>query len=187
MSEETPTENAPTPTPTPEKAAPEGQTVPYERFAKKIEQVKTLEAQLAEAQAAIETAGSWETKHHELNTTIESERATWSQKSALYEAGISDPDLAELAQWRFEKSGAENFKEWLTTAGQEDGILKTHLNKPTHPAANIPPSPNTGTKTAPPPRGEFTPESVQKMTIDELKANYGKIAGAWGYTARNFK
>ena len=182
MSEETPKET-PTETPT-EKTG--GQTVPYERFASKIAQVKALETQLAEAQAAIKAAGGWETKHTELTATMEAERHEWSQKTALYEAGLTDPEVAELARWRFEKSGEDNFSEWLSNSAKEDGILKTHLAKP-QPAASVAPNSNIGVKASPPPRGEFTPENVQKMTIDELKANYGKIAGAWGYRPHNFK
>lgn len=188
MEEETPLEETP---------PKEVQTVPYERFAQKIEQVKNLEAALSDAKKTLEAAGGWEEKHNALTTTIEGERTSWAQKSALYEAGITDPDLAELARWRFEKSGSENFGEWLGSGAKEDSMLKPHFNKaPTPDAAPTAPTPtptaptptaNAGTRTAPPPRGEFTPESVQSMTIDELKANYGKIAGAWGYTARDFK
>ena len=198
MAEDTPTTTTETNAPESDPPATEKQqTVPYERFAQKVQEIKALETKLAEAAQASDLAAAWETKHNELTATFESERAAWNQKSALYQAGISDPDVSELARWRFEKSGSENFAEWLETDAKNDPILKTHLTKPEAPPAPAPeppatqqatpqPSPNTGTRSAPPPRGEFSPEAVQKMTVEEIKANYGKIAGAWGYTPRKF-
>jgi len=191
MADDTPT----TETPDAPDAAPatEKQTVPYERFAQKVAEIKALETKLAEAAQSSDVAAAWETKHNELNATFESERAAWNQKSALYQVGINDPDVSELARWRFEKSGSEDFGQWLETDAKNDPILKTHLTKPEAaptaaptPEATPAPSPNTGARSAPPPRGEFSPEAVQNMSIEEIKANYGKIAGAWGYTPRKF-
>ena len=183
MAEDTPTE-------VPAEAVQE-QSIPYDRFAKKIAEVKALEIQLAEASQSIDTAKAWEMKHTELANEQKTERAAWDKKSALYEAGISDKDVADLAMWRFEKSGSDNFREWLTEGAKEDSILRGILNKPPAEAAAVAadtpkpvaqPNPNSGTRSNPPPRGEFSPESVQGMSVAELKANYGKIASAWGYT-----
>ena len=189
-----------TPNQTPQtEPAPEVQTVPYERFAQKIEQVRALEAQIAEQAQQLEAVGELKTAHDTLTQTLTNERAEWTQKSALYQAGIIDPDVAELARWRFQKSGSEDFGEWLKNASTEDPILKTHLHTPqvvqeAAPAEQAPapvetktaPNPNIGTRSAPPPRGELTPEAVQNMTVEELRANYGKIAKAWGFVPRKF-
>lgn len=189
-----------TPNQTPQtEPAPEVQTVPYERFAQKIEQVRALEAQIAEQAQQLEAVGELKTAHDTLTQTLNNERAEWSQKSALYQAGISDPEITELAQWRFQKSGSEDFGEWLKSAATSDEILKKHLNPPqvvqqTEQVEQAPapvetktaPNPNIGTRSAPPPRGELTPEAVQNMSVEELRANYGKIAKAWGFVPRKF-
>ncbi len=189
-----------TPNQTPQtEPAPEVQTVPYERFAQKIEQVRALEAQIAEQAQQLEAVGELKTARDTLTQTLTNERAEWTQKSALYEAGIIDPEVAELARWRFQKSGSEDFAEWLKNTSTDDPILKKHLHTPqavqqAAPAEQAPapvetktaPNPNIGTRSAPPPRGELTPEAVQNMSVEELRANYGKIAKAWGFAPRKF-
>ena len=95
MADETPTPTPEkTPTPSPEKG---GQTVPYERFAQKISEIKALENQVLDAQKQAESAKGWEAKHADLSTSIETERAAWAQQEALFKAGVRDPDVSELA------------------------------------------------------------------------------------------
>jgi hypothetical protein len=187
MAEETPTTETPT-TETQKAETSAAQTVPYERFAAKIAEVKTLENQLAEASQAVDVAKAWESRFNELSTEYESHKTQTNQATALLRAGIDDEDISELARWRFEKSGSEDFAEWLDTDAKNDSVLKVHLTKPaatsTKPTA---PSPNTGARTAPPPRGDFSPDAVQNMSVEDLKKNYSKIAGAWGYAPRKFK
>ena len=183
MSEETPTPEATeAPAETPPAAT---NTIPYERFSQKVAEVKALEEKLA-------AAATWETKHNELAATVDAERKAWGQTQALYKAGVTSEEVGELAKWRFEKSGAEDFGAWLAADALSDPLLKSHLapqeapppvevkTTPAEPPA-APVSPNNGAITTPPPRGTFTPEAVQSMSIEDLKANYGKIASAWGY------
>ena len=199
MSDETPTPEA-TPEAPPAEAAPTSeQTVPYERFAAKIAEIKALESRLADAQALIEGAQALQTQLETMQNERAADAAKFQQTEALLRAGVLDEDIAELARWRFNKSESDNFAEWLATDAKNDAVLKLHLNAPTTeaaPPAAAPvqkptptpqPSPNTGARTAPPPRGEFSPEAVQNMSIEDLKRNYSKIAGAWGYTPHNFK
>ena len=189
MAEETPTPETPTPETTKAETSAV-QTVPYERFAAKIAEVKTLENQLAEASQAVDVAKAWESRFNELSTEYESHKNQTTQSTALLRAGIDDEDISELARWRFEKSGSEDFAEWLDTDAKNDSVLKVHLTKPpavTSAKSTPQPSPNTGARTAPPPRGDFSPEAVQNMSVEDLKKNYSKIAGAWGYAPRKIK
>ena len=193
MSEETPNTETPPAVET-EAATETKQTVPYERFAQKVAELKAIEAQLAEAAQAVDTAKAWEDRFNTLAAEREAEKRQFTQTSALLRAGIHDEDISELARWRFEKSESEDFAEWLKNEAKNDPVLKPHLqNAPQTapqappPAAKPQPNVNAGAKTTPPPRGEFSPEAVQNMTVEELRANYGKIAGAWGYTPRTFK
>lgn len=191
MADETPT---PTETPTTE-AAPEGQTVPYERFAAKIAEIKTLQDQLTEAKSLIENVKALETQIKSIQDERTADASKFAQTEALLRAGILDDDIAELARWRFDKSESDNFAEWLANDAAADAILGEHLKKgaapeaPTQPAPQPTPqpSPNNGVRNTPAPRGEFSPEAVQKMSVDDLKANYAKIASAWGYVPRNLK
>ena len=191
MSEETPNTETPP-------AATIEQTVPYDRFAQKVAELKAVEVQLAEAAQAVDTAKAWEDRFNTLTTEYESHKKQTGQTTALLRAGIQDEDISELARWRFEKSGSEDFSDWLQNEAKNDSVLRVHLQPQTPPTTTTqptqppqPPAPqpsvNTGARTAPPPRGEFSPEAVQNMSVEELKANYGKIAGAWGYTPRTFK
>ncbi len=192
MSDETPN-----PETTPEAPAAEAppQTVPYERFAQKVAEIKALESKLAEASQLSDVAKNWEDRFKSLSAEHQSEKSQWSQTTALLKAGINDEDISELARWRFSKSESEDFSEWLESEAPNDPVLKVHLSQPTAPTDAPPtpkpptaqPSPNAGARTAPPPRGEFSPEAVQNMSIEDLKRKYSKIAGAWGYTPRNFK
>ena len=193
MSEETPNTETP---PAATTEAEQKQTVPYDRFAQKVAELKAVEVQLAEAAQAVDTARAWEDRFNTLNKEYESHKKQTDQTTALLRAGIQDDDISELARWRFEKSGSEDFSEWLQNDARNDSVLKVHLQPQTPPTTEPTPPPqapapqpsvNAGTRTTPPPRGEFSPEAVQGMTVEELKANYGKIAGAWGYTPRTFK
>jgi len=189
MAEDTPTE-------TPSEGNKEPQTIPYERFAQKVAEIKALEAKLLEATQAVDTSKAWESKHSELITSSQKEKSGWEQTEALLRIGITDDDIADLAKYRFQKSGEEDFIAWLKEKANDDPILKTYFNKEVSPKIEeqtppkkepIPPiSPNNGARTSPPPRGDFSPESVQNMSIEDIKANYSKIASAWGYTPRKF-
>ena len=195
MSEETPNTET-----TPDAPAAEAspQTVPYERFAQKVAELKALESKLAEAAQLGDVAKNWEDRFKSLSAEHQAEKSQWEQTTALLKAGINDEDISELARWRFSKSDSEDFAEWLENEASNDPVLKVHLNKQdteaapeaapkTAPQPTPQPSPNAGARTAPPPRGDFSPEAVQNMSIEDLKRNYAKIAGAWGYTPRNFK
>ena len=192
MPEETTTEATTEAAPT-EAAPTESQTVPYERFASKIAEIKDLEEKLSIAAQAIDTATALQERLTEATAAHTQETSAWGQTEALLRAGVLDSEVAELARWRFEKSGAEDFTEWLGTDAKTDPLLSAHLAPPAQPAAQAtptpptPPNPNAGARSAPPPRGEFSPEAVQGMSVDEVKKNYARIAGAWGYKAHAFK
>jgi hypothetical protein len=195
---ETPTDT-PTPETPPEVAATtatDDQTVPYERFAAKIAEIRGLEEKLATAAQAVDVARSLQEQLAAATTAHEGAAVEWSQTEALLRAGVMDGEIAELARWRYGKSGTEEtFESWLETGAKEDPILKGHLETAPSPAAPLaappattaPPSANQGTRAAPPPRGEFSPESVQAMSVAEVKANYSRIATAWGYRGHDFK
>jgi hypothetical protein len=186
--EETPSE-APVEAPpeAPVEASADNQTVPYERFASKIAEIKNLEEQLAVASKTVEETKHWEQKATELQSTYDEASKVWEKEEALYQAGISNPEIRELAQWRFEKSGVEgDFGDWLKGEGKEDPLLKSHLVEKEGQRAKIS-SPNIGIKETPPARGEYSPEAVQGMSVEEVKKNYARIAGAWGYRAHEFK
>lgn len=167
----------------------EAQTVPYERFASKVNELNTLKEQLS-------NSVNWENKHNELTATLESERAAWKQTQSLYQAGITSEEVIELAKWRFGKSGSDDFSSWLSSDALQDPLLKTHLGQETktqteakiaQPAPVPTANPNNGVQAPPPPRGDFSPESVQQMSVDDLKKNYARIASAWGYRSHNLK
>ena len=188
MSDETPTPKtapagdapattqAPAPPPTPT-ATTEAQTVPYERFAAKV-------AEVAELKTIVASVGDLQTQFHALQSEVAKERSAWGEKETLYKAGIVDPDVGEVVRFQYERSGSENFADFVAKADQ-DPVLKKLLSN-TKPRGAAPPE-NVGARNSPPPRGEFSEESVQNMSVDEIKANYAKFAGAWGIPVSRFK
>ncbi len=185
MSNETPpppASDAPAATPTPAPSATpatttEAQTVPYERFAAKV-------AEVAELKTIAASVGDLQGQFEALQTEVAKERSTWREKETLYKAGIVDPDVGEVVRFQYERSGSDDFVDFVSKADQ-DPVLKKLLSH-TKPLATTPPE-NVGARNSPPPRGEFSPESVQNMSVDEIKANYAKFAGAWGIPASQFK
>jgi hypothetical protein len=187
MSDDTPTTPPPaaaasdapvtTPAPAPPATPTEAQTVPYERFAAKV-------AEVAELKTIAASVGELQGQFQALQIEVEKERSTWGEKETLYKAGIVDPDVGEVVRFQFERSGSENFADFVSKADQ-DPVLKKLLSN-AKPLAATPPE-NMGARNSPPPRGEFSEESVQNMTVDEIKANYAKFAGAWGMPATRFK
>jgi hypothetical protein len=155
----------------------EAQTVPYERFAAKV-------AEVAELKTIAASVGELQGQFQALQTEVAKERSTWGEKETLYKAGIVDPDVGEVVRFQYERSGSGDFADFVSKADQ-DPVLKKLLSnaKP----VGISPSENMGARNSPPPRGEFSPESVQSMSVDEIKANYAKFAGAWGIPATRFK
>lgn len=178
-------------TPNPEPVAQETQeqTVPYERFAQKVSELKSLQKQVAEMSQLNDVVKAWESKYDELQGKYNESSANFQQTEALLRAGIMDDDVADLARYRFSKNEAEDFAEWLSSAAKEDSVLKVHLQKPATEQVvqevkpTPPPQANKGTKQSPvPPQSEISPENIQNMSIEDLKKNYAKVASAWGYT-----
>lgn len=183
--EETPKEESP------KAEAAEAQTVPYERFAQKVAEVKALEAKLSTVGEMDAVVKAWEAKYAELQDKFSADKQGWEQKEALMRTGILDEDVADLARWRFSKSDSDNFVEWLQKEALEDTVLKPHLSKEVvkvdAPKPVAEPPVNNGVKNTPAPaRGELSPEAVQQMSLEDIRKNYAKIAGAWGYTPHNF-
>ena len=170
------TAQAPAPPSTPATTT-EAQTVPYERFAAKV-------AEVAELKTIAASVGELQGQFQALQTEVAKERSAWGEKETLYKAGIVDPDVGEVVRFQYERSGSEDFADFVSKADQ-DPVLKKLLSN-TKPLAATPPE-NVGARNSPPPRGEFSPESVQNMSVDEIKANYAKFAGAWGIPASRFK
>ena len=170
------TAQAPAPPSTPATTA-EAQTVPYERFAAKV-------AEVAELKTIAASVGELQGQFQALQTEVAKERSAWGEKETLYKAGIVDPDVGEVVRFQYERSGSGDFADFVSKADQ-DPVLKKLLSH-TKPLAATPPE-NVGARNSPPPRGEFSPESVQNMSVDEIKANYAKFAGAWGIPTSRFK
>ena len=187
----------------------EDQTVPYNRFAKKVaeaaelkEQISAMQKQVAELTQASQQVEQWQTKYAELEATANTRQTEFNTKETLYQRGITNPDHMDLAQYRFNKSGADNFSEWLATGIEKDPILSSILNTPAAPTLTQPAAPeaqpevtpqqatsapfpaaNNGTKPAPPARGDVNFDSVQKMTVEEKANIYPKLAEQWGFTS----
>ena len=191
------------------------QTVPYARFSKKVAEASELKEQLAALQKQVTEMGQatqqveqWQTKYAELEHSYNSDKAAFTTKETLYQRGITDPEHMDLAQYRFNKSGSENFSDWLESGIQNDPILSTILNPKTPPpviqeqtpseapAETEPvqqtntasfPTGNNGVKPAPPSRGELTPETVQNMSVEEKAQIYPKLAEQWGFASVNLR
>jgi len=176
-------------TPTTEPAAQESQeqTVPYERFAQKIAELKALQSKVSELSQLTDVVKSWETKYAELENKHTETSSAYKQTEALLRSGITDDEVADLAKYRFTKYESEDFTEWLSKEAKNDPVLKVHLEAPKaavaeEPKTAPPPQANKGTKQSPvSPQSELSVENVQNMSIEDLKKNYAKIASAWGY------
>ena len=194
--DKTPTEN--TAPATPEAT---GQTVPFNRFQKKVEELKTLKGELSTLQQQFTALEATATNAQELQSTLATEREGWSTKEALYQRGINDSEHQDLARYRYGKSGATNFGEWLDGGAQSDAIMKAVLNQVPAPAvatsqaaqAATPGTPtptplaavpavNNGTRPAPPPRSEISADALNRMTADEKAEIYPRLAEQWGFT-----
>lgn len=175
-------------------------TVPYSRFEKKVTEMASMKEALADMQGQIDTyrtgaegAEDLQGKLDALTAHTAAERETYNTTLALYKAGITDNDTAELVRWRFAKSEktADEFETWLGEEAKQDKLLAQHFATPeaapaavpdVAPVATItPPDVNQGTRPAPPPRTPYTVESVQNMSTDQLKENYTSIMDAWGF------
>tara|TARA_R110002124_G_scaffold48723_3_gene143580 strand:+ start:517 stop:1104 length:588 start_codon:yes stop_codon:yes gene_type:complete len=186
MSEETPTE-----TPT-ETAPQEGQSVPFTRFQSKVEEVKALKAQMTEMGAQVEAAKGLAEEATTLKATHEEAVTNWAKKEALYQRGIVDPEKQDLANYRFSKSGEEDFGGWLDDGAKNDAIMKSVFVTPTPtieappttattaPMA-APPTANKGARPAPPARAEITLETLSRMSVDEKAEAWPKLAAQWGF------
>lgn len=195
------------------------QTVPYNRFAKKVaeaaelkEQISAMQKQVAELTQTSGQVEQWQTKYAELEATYNTSQAEFSTKETLYQRGITNVDHMDLAQYRFKKSGADNFSEWLETGIKSDPILSSILGAP-EPAPQVPqatqpeatpepaqveaaplqatpapfPTANNGTKPIPPARGDISLESVKNMTVEEKAAIYPKLAQQWGFASASLR
>jgi TolA-binding protein len=188
------------------------QTVPYNRFAKKVaeaaelkDQITAMQKQVAELTQSSSQLEQWQTKYAELEATSSTRQAEFNTKETLYQRGITNADHMDLAQYRFKKSGADNFSEWLETGIKNDPILSSILGAP-EPAPQVPqaeaapepaqveatplqatpapfPTANNGTKPAPPARGDISLESVKNMTVEEKASIYPKLAEQWGFAS----
>jgi len=183
-------------------------TVPYSRFEKKVTEMASMKEALADMQGQIDTyrtgaegAEDLQGKLDALTAHTAAERETYSTTLALYKAGITDNDTADLVRWRFAKSAksADEFEGWLSDEAKQDKLLAQHFATPevapvVTPEAALapvpeaapvtmtpPPDVNHGAKPAPPPRNSYTVESVQNMSTDQLKENYAGIMDAWGF------
>ena len=176
-------------------------TVPYSRFEKKVSEVASMKEALADMQGQIDTyrtgaegAEDLQGKLDALTAHTAAERETYNTTLALYKAGITDNDTAELVRWRFAKSEktADQFEAWLGEEAKQDKLLAQHFAKPEAAPVAVPeaapvvtmtppPDVNQGAKTAPPPRNSYTVESVQNMSTEQLKENYTSIMDAWGF------
>jgi len=172
-------------------------TVPYSRFEKKVTEVASMKEALAEMQGQIDTfrtgaegAEDLQGKLDALTAHTAAERETYKTTLALYKAGITDSDTAELVRWRFAKSekSADEFEGWLSEEAKQDKLLAQHLAKPDPvpseaptAAPTPPPNVNQGARPAPPPRDAYTLESVQNMSTDQLRDNYQSIMEQWGF------
>lgn len=183
----------------------EEKTIPYDRFAKKVTEVKALKNTLAEAMAELEglreNAGKLEETTKalaELQATYEADKASYTTSLELSRSGITDEDQAELVRWRFAKSGktTEEFGEWLKNDAPGDKLLAGFFNSapneapeaPAQPARNVEPPPpvNNGTRAAPAPRTAYSAENVANMSVDELRQNYNSIMETWGFPGHDF-
>lgn len=174
-------------------------TVPWERFAKKVAENKALKGAVADQQLELDDlrigAGKLEeatSAFATLKAETDAERLTHSTSLALSRAGITDADTADLVRWRFAKSdkSPEEFGDWLKTDALSDKLLAEVFRvEPTTVEAREPtpqPPVNGGTKAPPPPRQAYTAESVQNMTVDELRANYSGIMESFGFQGHDF-
>tara|TARA_R110000737_G_scaffold26147_2_gene44961 strand:+ start:2178 stop:2780 length:603 start_codon:yes stop_codon:yes gene_type:complete len=191
MSEEAPKIETPTETPT-ETAPQEGQSVPFARFQSKVEEVKALKAQMTDMGAQVEAAKGLTEESTTLKATHEEAVTNWAKKEALYQRGIVDPEKQDLANYRFSKSGEEDFGGWLDDGAKSDAIMKSVFVTPTPtieaPTARpttaptiTPPTANKGTRPAPPARAEITLETLSKMSVDEKAEVWPKLAAQWGF------
>ena len=192
------------------------QTVPYNRFAKKVaeaaelkEQITAMQKQVADLTQSSGQLEQWQTKYAELEATSNTRQAEFNTKETLYQRGITNADHMDLAQYRFKKSGADNFSEWLETGIKSDPILSSILGAPepvqVAPQAELPapepqveaaplqatsapfPTANNGTKPVPPARGDISLESVKNMTVEEKAAIYPKLAEQWGFASASLR
>lgn len=196
----------------------EEQTVPYARFSKKVAELtelknqnNLLEERLKELQTVADGAQSLRTEFDEYKQEISHLQQQFETREALYKNGIMDPDVQELAQWRFQKSGAEDFNAWLSGDAKSDALFAKHLQptqapepvnvseQPSQDAVQAPeakaapvssapqqtfPSANKGVSTTPPASGHFDMNTLQQMNLEQKREWMSQQFG-YGTSKRN--
>lgn len=166
--------------------------IPYERFSAVVAAKKTLQTEFdafraeaatwktaAEQAAAHQTAATeWQGKHDAI-------AGQFGRYRDLTAAGITDPDVAEVAEWAYGRMPAENrppfgdaLKAWKAEPDKAPVALRPFLTTTTTPAANGTAAPANGTRATPAGPaggGTFDGDGISRMDPATYRANRDAI------------
>ena len=174
----------------------EAKTVPYERFAAVVAERKMLQGdveRLTVEAASGKTAGAaaaaheaaakeWQAKHDALD-------GKFSRYRDLSGAGITDPEVAELAEWTYGRMPEKDrptfgdaLKQWKAKPDEAPATLRPFLGAAQDPgtggAGGGAPAPGTRTVAQPQPgAGQFSNDAIGRMSTDEYRKHRAAING----------